>query len=306
MSSGNEESIEGMIEGLICTIFEDYGPTPVFNESFLDDTQAFNLGIKIMTVLGNSEPREIYGPLSVPDDNNKRMLAYLFNVKSDESSDPRIKQFGRSVVISLIFSKGNEWAVRQASGLIKSYLTLLVAEIENEVDVSFDRMKIINKKVMLLVSQIKIRVYKISEYGAPIEDLLYGGEMLQAKTVLVADLQDNILHVLIQVPIPTMLRAEVTKQIDDFNKANFSYKMKKSIVDDTKQIQSLLNKYKIRQIQAPIAIDEISTINLPMDIRHKIELILKDQDFRKRTKIANISEFIRAAAENYMKHLGYE
>ncbi|MFW9995325.1 MAG: hypothetical protein ACFFD4_25030 [Candidatus Odinarchaeota archaeon] len=302
MSSENSE----MIEGLICTIFEDYGPTPVFNESFLDDTQAFNLGIKIMTVLGNSEPREIYGPLSVPNDNDKRMLAYLFNVRSAESTDPRIKQFGRSVVISLIFSKNNEWAVRQSSGLIKSYLTLLVAEIEEETDVSFDRMKVIYQKVMLLVSQIKIKVYKISEYGAPIEDMLSGGEMLQAKTVIVADLKENSLHVLIQDPIPIKLRAEVTKQIDDFNKANFSYKMKKSIIDNPEVIQSLLNKYKIRQIQAPIAIDEISTINLPLDLRHKIELILKDPDFRKRARIANISEFIKVAAENYIKHLGFE
>ncbi|MHA1167016.1 MAG: hypothetical protein ACTSRU_04280 [Candidatus Hodarchaeales archaeon] len=296
MSPENQE----LIEGLICTIFEDYGPAPVFNESYLDDTQAFNLGIKIMTVLGNSEPREIYGPLSVPNDNDKRMLAYLFNVESTESADPRIQEFGRSVVISLIFSKANEWAVRQASGLIKSYLTLLIAEITKETEVTFDKMKFIYSKILLLVSQQRIKVFKISEYSGPIEDMMAGGEMLHAKTVLIADFLANVLHVLIQEDIPPMLRAEVTKQIDDFNKNNFSYKMRKSIVNDHSQIQQLLNKYKIRQIQAPIAVDELSTIQLPLELRHRIELLLKDEKFRKRTRIATISEFIKTAADNFL------
>jgi hypothetical protein len=77
----------------------------VYNASPLNESQAFNLAVKGMTTVGDSEEKEVYGPFPVPEVDNLRTLAFMFNVQSESSGDSRIREFGRPIVVWLIFIK---------------------------------------------------------------------------------------------------------------------------------------------------------------------------------------------------------
>lgn len=244
-----------LVLGMLVTIFEDFGPQVAYNESPLDENTAFNLSIKGMTLLGqtNHEKDSIYGPLPVPGHPRLRTLAYPFSVKSKETDDDRIAEHGRSVVLWLFFDNSNQFAVRQSSGLIRSYLNLLTSELDSDSDINFENMKTINRRLMMILSSMKVKVYRISQVENPtIEELLDGGDVMISPILILVLEESSEMLVLMQREVGPMNRQKISRKIDEFNRESFNYKLKKKIITNPQEVQKILSKYRIKQIQAPI------------------------------------------------------
>ena len=247
-----------LILGMMVTIFEDWGPQVAYNESPLNENNAFNLSIKGMTLLGQTshDKNSIYGPLPVPEHPTLRTLAYPFQVKTKNTDDNRIATHGRSVVLWLFFDNTNQFSIRQSSGLIRSYLNLLTSELNTDDDINFETMKTINTRLMMILASLKIKVYRVANIDNPIiEELLDGGDVLLSPIIIIVVEEKAEMVVLMQRKIGPSHRHQFSSKLDEFNKRVFNYKLKKKIVDDPEEIQVILAKYRIRQIQAPIPIN---------------------------------------------------
>ena len=91
-----------LIEGLVISLFEDFGPTNIFNSSPLNRTEALNLAVKGMTALGTDSPLEkdeirSYGPIPTAKD-PYISLGFFFILKAENSDDLRISKIGRLAV----------------------------------------------------------------------------------------------------------------------------------------------------------------------------------------------------------------
>ena len=97
---------KSLTDGLIVTVFEDEGPTNIFNSSPLADDEAFTMAIKTLTAIGTStpfHPGEVraYGPIPTPKDPYVSE-AFMFSLPAKDSMDNRIVQFGRMIFFWVI------------------------------------------------------------------------------------------------------------------------------------------------------------------------------------------------------------
>ena len=114
-----------VIKGLLVTLNNDEGPKVLINFSDLGETVSMKLAIMGMTVFmfGNEAPDyfsnkyfKVIGFLPIPSvfgepgekSNSDYALALIFNVKNDIfTSDARAMNFGRDVIVWLIFDQSN-------------------------------------------------------------------------------------------------------------------------------------------------------------------------------------------------------
>ncbi|MHA2334034.1 MAG: hypothetical protein ACXAEU_18555, partial [Candidatus Hodarchaeales archaeon] len=96
------------------TILADDGPRSIhtsydsdkIDEMVLDEVIIMKLGISGMTAIGMSSNRatnKLHGSLPVPDSDQYQALAYPFTISGELSHDERVKEFGREVIVFLLF-----------------------------------------------------------------------------------------------------------------------------------------------------------------------------------------------------------
>ena len=137
MSHQNDKKKE-LTNGLVVTVFEDVGPTNIFNSSPLEDDEAFNMAIKTLTMIGTTsvlDEHEVrsYGPIPTPRE-PYNTIAFMFMLRAEDSLDERIAKAGRLVVFWIITT--NPPALRKYTDLIKLMVqrTLRVYEIKTDKD----------------------------------------------------------------------------------------------------------------------------------------------------------------------------
>ena len=101
----NQEN-SGLIDGIIISLFEDFGPSNIFNSSPLSHVEALNVAVKGMTTLGTEtaiEKGEIrsYGPIPTPRDPYVT-IGFFLTLDALQSEDVRIRKTGRLVVFWII------------------------------------------------------------------------------------------------------------------------------------------------------------------------------------------------------------
>jgi len=104
--SVNNSSNGNLSDGIIITVFEDQGPSNIYNSSPLDEIEALNMAIKTLTVISsdvdlNYDDIRSYGPIPTPREPFVS-LGFLFKVSAVSSYDSRIARHGRLVAIWII------------------------------------------------------------------------------------------------------------------------------------------------------------------------------------------------------------
>ncbi len=238
-----------IISGLIVTVFQDVGPTVEYNRSILSEEQAFNLSVKGLTALGDSKEKEIYGPLPVQNRDDLQALAFLMSIKAKDTQDDRIEEYGRPVAFWLIFHSSKKRLVLHASGLVQSYLTMLIQGLENEEQLTKEKLDHIYDRLTSIVSQANIRVYgyidgKVMEFS---DDSL----IPLSPVIIIADHRTKNLQVLMlpDQHLSPMDRRNINIAINNLNKEKFKYGMTICTIDDPEEIRKILNYYKIEAVR---------------------------------------------------------
>ncbi|PWI48707.1 hypothetical protein CEE45_05715 [Candidatus Heimdallarchaeota archaeon B3_Heim] len=236
---------ESPVVGIIISIFTDAGPQVIFNsaEKHVSEDQAFNLSIRIMTLIGEEISGDIFGPLPVPSNEEFLCLAYAFFVNAMFTIDPRLNK--RPSVICVIFKRQLKRIISHAHGLILSYLSNVTPDIfKTEEDFIQDKMKEIDSRLTALISTNPIRIYRVSkdkliEHIDPV--------MIPSDAYVVADLEKKTLFVLYDQHLSPVRKRNVSIMIDTLNEKEYRRGFNKRIVDSEEEIEQLLNFFGLKR-----------------------------------------------------------
>ncbi|MHA1941397.1 MAG: hypothetical protein ACW97P_06695 [Candidatus Hodarchaeales archaeon] len=236
---------ESPIVGVIISIFTDAGPQVIFNsaESHLSENQAFNLSIRIMTLIGEEISGDLFGPLPVPSNEEYLTLAYAFFVNSTFTTDPRLSK--RPCVICVIFKRQLKRIISHAHGLILSYLSNITSDVfKTEEDLQNDKMAEIDNRLTALISTNPIRIYRVSN-DKLIEHL--DSLMIPSDAYIVADLEKKILFVMYDQHLSPVRKRNVSILIDKLNEKEYRRGFNKRIVDSEDEAEQLLNFFGLKK-----------------------------------------------------------
>lgn len=203
-----------LFDGTIITIFAELGPSPLANESPLDESIAIKLSIAGMTILtmgyggdGIFEKRHfrLHGPLPVPDSAEYEALAMSFKVEALETDDDRVKEYGRECTAFLIFSTGKRTEVLKYHNAIERGLKEVIQSYTKETElrdsdvvskISTKLEEITAQKVpsslesqsdtqldLGLLEEKTLTLYTIDDQGEPVE--LTKGQNINSLEVLI-------------------------------------------------------------------------------------------------------------------------
>ena len=153
----------GLIEGIIISLFEDYGPANIFNSSPLNSNEALNLAVKGMTTLGTESPLgrdEIrsYGPIPTAKDPYVS-IGFFFVLKADKSDDLRIAQMGRLIVFWIITRTNT---TINYIGMLKQMIRRILRtyKIESDDDLRKEEVLVkINEKLQIIETGVEKYTY---------------------------------------------------------------------------------------------------------------------------------------------------
>lgn len=144
-----------LFEGVVLSVMADTGPITEINLSKLDETSTMKLSISLMTALGLGESQDqlnqLHGSFPVPG-RKELAIAYPFKVVSQNSSDPRITEFGRYCTIFLLFLRDNKGRVLANYNLIENILARDLQSISSQNEVNLELIKKIFSNIESTVS----------------------------------------------------------------------------------------------------------------------------------------------------------
>ena len=133
-----------LFDGIVLSVMADTGPVTEINLSKLDETSTMKLSISLMTALGLGESQDqlnqLHGSFPVPG-RKELAIAYPFKVSSQDSSDPRITEFGRYCTIFLLFPRENKGRVLANYSFIESLLAKELQLVSTQHELNLDLMK---------------------------------------------------------------------------------------------------------------------------------------------------------------------
>ncbi|MCK4973074.1 MAG: hypothetical protein KAS52_07110, partial [Candidatus Heimdallarchaeota archaeon] len=117
---------------LVFSIFKDYGPEILYNNSILDENTALTLVMTLVEMnkpsigrLDGSQRPKMLGPIPVPDNETLKAIAIPFETEITSSTDVRIEKAGYRLCVAYFLFEGS--AVREvldSYGLIIPYFML--------------------------------------------------------------------------------------------------------------------------------------------------------------------------------------
>ncbi|MFW9905827.1 MAG: hypothetical protein ACFFFH_15955 [Candidatus Thorarchaeota archaeon] len=230
-------------EGLIITVFEDYGPQNIYNSSPLSEEEAFNLAIKSLTALSSDIPQigEIrsYGPIPTPRD-PFLTIGFIFSLKAPGSEDVRIAQYGRIVVF---------WVITRSSSTVKyvgvlkqllrrtirSYKILTDNDLNNK-----ELLKKIDEKLQII--ETGIETFYLSDRGT-FEPFLEIALLPTNAPIMLLDNQNKQINVLLREKVTPSLKLNMLHLTKNFTgKLPRGSLYKIEIISDELTIQRMLSK----------------------------------------------------------------
>jgi hypothetical protein len=257
--SGVESKKEHLL-GIVFVTFEDTGPEVIYNDADLSEEQTLTLAVEGMTLVGLDEgsspkpektkifdeldDKRYFGPLPVPEAPNLRTMAITFDVKSEDSADNRIREFGRKCIIFLLFKEDYTREILDAYGLIKPYFSVIVRDIISEKDLTQSNLKDLSKKMGDLFSGKLPRIFTILDDGAPKE--VIGKKIPAHDAFLVADKVKSNLYILFYHPDPNVWRRRrIYKSASELNSSMFKNKLKVVSVTEINEITKILDRLNV-------------------------------------------------------------
>ncbi len=260
--SGMESKKEHLL-GIVFVVFEDTGPSVIFNDTYLTEEQTLTLAVEGMTIVGLDEgsqgktlkekkaqsfdtmdDKRSFGPLPVPDAQDLRAMAITFDVESVDSSDHRITEFGRKCILFLLFREDYTREILDAYGLIKPYFSVIVRDVTTENDLTHANLLDMSRKMGLLFSGKLPRVFTLTDDGSPKE--LIGKKIPASDVFLVADKNKSTLSILFYHPDPTVWRRrQIYKSASSLNSSVFKNKLKVITVTEIAEMSAILDRLNV-------------------------------------------------------------
>ncbi len=256
--------IEGQYDpklvGIIVSSFSDSGPNIVFNNTDLGDDEAMILAIKGMTVIGLDNPLDgiedinddeerrasiqQFGPFPIKDRDKLKALAISFVVKAEDSSDHRIKTFGRFCVLFLIYNIEHTRLILDSYGLIEPYFNIISRDINFDNDLHPNNLNNVYRKMDMLFQGVLPRVFTVTEKGV-IKELI-GKEIMHRDVFLIADKKKKKLYTLLADPEMSIWRKhEVNRAAANLNSHLYKKKLIAETVTELEDIAMLLKRYNL-------------------------------------------------------------
>lgn len=233
-----------LIEGLVISFFEDFGPSNIFNSSPLSHVEALNLAIKGMTTLGTESPLDIdeirsYGPIPTAKD-PYISIGFFFLLKAEKSDDLRISKIGRLTVFWII-TRSNT-TIRYI-GMIKQMIRRLLRSYKIQSDEDLRKEEIllkINKKIRII--ETGVETYYIPQNGI-IEPFLNLAVIPESSPVVLIDNNSKKIDVLIRKKLTPSKKMEIIHTVKEFkHKMPKGALYKVETTTDAITIQRLLSK----------------------------------------------------------------
>jgi hypothetical protein len=214
-----KDTTKALTDGLIVTVFEDDGPTNIYNSSPLADDEAFSMAIKTLTAIGTSQPfspGEIraYGPIPTPKDPYVSE-AFMFSLAAKDSMDNRIAQFGRMIFFWVIttsksISKYTEFLKLMVKRTLRVYNIVNDKDIYNE-----DILKKIDQNIQIIDTGID--AYYITE-AETIEAFGNLSMIPETATILLVNPEKSQIQVIFRDQPTPIIKTKVRRIVDEFKK----------------------------------------------------------------------------------------
>ncbi|MFX0049873.1 MAG: hypothetical protein ACFFAJ_04685 [Candidatus Hodarchaeota archaeon] len=235
---------ESPVVGIIISSFSDAGPQVIFNSAaaHVSEDQALNLSIRLMTLLGEQNSNEMFGPLPVPSNDEYLCLAFPFRVDSTFTIDPRLKE--RPTVICIIFKRSLKREISRAHGIILSYLSKITAKnFRTEEDLKAEKMTEIHKRLSALIATNPVQIYIVEEDNIKEHT---GSLDVPFDAFVIADVQKEICYIVFEEFLSPLRKRQVVILVDALNEKTYRRRLSKQIVDSPESAERLLNFYGLR------------------------------------------------------------
>ena len=233
---------------LVFSIFKDYGPEIIFNNSTLDENTALTLVMSGMTLVemdkasigrvdGSKNPKML-GPIPVPE--NDQLKAIPFETEITSSSDERIAASGYRLCVAYFLFEGI--AVRDvldSYGLIEPYFTMIGRGLQKESSIDPTSIKQLFTRMVDMFSGKIPRIFGINADNSLKE--MIGKRLEYADTYLLCDLNKNVMYILLYNPsMDVWRRRDIYKVASELNSNMFRSSMRIKTIEDVKEMVRIL------------------------------------------------------------------
>jgi len=240
---------------LVFSIFKDYGPEILFNNTNLNEDTALTLVMSGMTLVemnknsigrvdGTKTPRML-GPIPVPEKETLKAIAIPFETKIAETSDERLAKAGYRLCVAYFVFEGS--AVREildSYGLIEPYFTLAAKNLDREDNINIQTIKQMYQRMIDMLSGKIPRIFSITPDGNVKE--LVGKKIEYADTYLICDMNKKVMHVVIYNPSMDMWRRrDIYKIASELNANMFRSALRINTINDVEEMSRLLDHLNI-------------------------------------------------------------
>jgi len=240
----NNRDQKTLTHGLLVTVFEDDGPTNIYNSTPLDDDEAFSMAIKTLTAIGTTTPFtkeeiRIYGPIPTPRE-PLQALALQFSLRAKDSRDSRIAQFGRMIIFWLTTTSTN---ITKYSEFLKLMIkrTLRIYDVKNDKDLyNENTLKNIDEKIQIIDTGLD--AYYIDDNDS-IETFMSLSMVPDSAPILLLDSNNTLIKILFRDEPSPFKKTRIRNIVNEF-KSNLpkSAMYKLEIIADKITVNQLLSK----------------------------------------------------------------
>ncbi|MHA1200439.1 MAG: hypothetical protein ACTSQF_14040 [Candidatus Heimdallarchaeaceae archaeon] len=235
---------------LVFSIFKDYGPEILFNNSALNENTALTLVMSGMTLvemdkgsigrLDGSKNPKMLGPIPVPEHEQLKAIAIPFETEITSSSDERIAAAGHRLCVAYFLFEGI--AVRDvldSYGLIEPYFTLIGRGLQKESSIDPTSIKQLYTRMLDMFSGRIPRIFAINPDNSLKE--MIGKRLEYADTYLLCNLDKNEMYILLYNPsMDVWRRRDIYKVASELNSTMFRSSMRIKTIEDIKEMVRIL------------------------------------------------------------------
>ncbi|MHA2357953.1 MAG: hypothetical protein ACXABK_04210 [Candidatus Heimdallarchaeaceae archaeon] len=236
---------------LVFSIFKDYGPEILFNNSNLEENTALTLVMSGMTLVemnkasigkvdGTKNPKML-GPIPVPDNEDIKAIAVPFETEITTSADERIAASGYRLCVAYFLFEG--LAVREvldSYGLIEPYFTMIARGLQKETGINPSSIKQMYTRMIDMFSGKIPRIFGVNPDNTLKE--MVGKRLEYADTYLLCDMHKNIMYILLYNPsLDVWRRRDIFKVASELNSSLFRSAMRIKTIEDVKEMSRILD-----------------------------------------------------------------
>ncbi len=214
-----EEGMQAIFEGLVLASVGDLGPEVIHTLVELKENSLVAMAVQGFTLTGmgagDGYVTGMHGPLPVPYAQGMKALIYSFVMEAPNAKDHRITKHGKLMALFLVFKEDNLRPVMRASGLIESYLLLLLNKFDSEDEFTEEAMKNLNKQIIDLATRPRVRCFTVADND--IIEFFDERMVPTSANLVIVDERKKQMHVLLPGGLKPFAKRELFVRLHEFN-----------------------------------------------------------------------------------------